>query len=410
MSCNLDANATWGLHPAVLAAVTEFLPRLKRELLNPSSVHLGGQSAKLILDEARDAVRELVGASSGDAVIFTSGATEANNQAVLAPFISLSCAANIDRSQFAFLTSCVEHESVSDCATRIAQLGFPVRIVKPKALASFFSRADFLEQMHPSVKVASFIHGQNEIGTILPVAQIALELRALSPQVFIHCDAVQTVGRIAFSLKKLNVDALSLSGHKIGALSGVGALVVSGAATSQLSSLLLGGAQEHRNRAGTENLLGVFSLGVAARLAKQDEESGLRMLSVRSLLREILLEKIPGLVIQGECAVTGFSQSDSEPNILPNTLCITFPPNCNLRGDDLVVACDMAGIRISTGSACSSGKQEGNRTLKALGFDKHAVQASVRISCTGAEDIAELKAAAEVISRILTNSSLRPAR
>lgn len=391
MGKNFDANATYGLHPEVQSAVAELLPRLGSELLNPSAAHQGGQRARLILDEARDHVRALVGASSQDAVIFTSGATEANNQAIVAPFLSLAQSSQIDRAQFSLLTTCVEHESIADAAERVKRLGFPIAIVTPRSAREWLTVDDVVSRIDARVKVASFIHGQNEIGTLLPIAQIAAKVREKTTQALIHCDAVQTVGRIPIAIGDLGVDALSISGHKIGALMGIGALIVRKSMRETVSALVVGGAQEQRLRAGTENLLAAYSLGVAARIATQDGERGARMFAARSALRAMLTALVPGLEIHGEFG--------GAVECLPNTLCFSLPQDTAMRGDDVVMALDIAGYCISTGSACSSGKQEGSRTLRALGFADHIVRSAVRLSLRGDESMQDLNALADQIAR-----------
>lgn len=396
MGKNFDANATYGLHPEVQSAVAALLPRLNAELLNPSAAHQAGQRARLLLDEARDHVRDLVGASSQDAVIFTSGATESNNQALVAPFLALAQTPQIDREQFSLLTSCVEHESIIDAAARVRRLGFPVTVVTPRSPREWITVNDVVPHVDARVKVASFIHGQNEIGTLLPIAQIAATVREKTSQALIHCDAVQTVGRIPIVMEKLGVDALSISGHKIGALAGIGALIVRKSMREAASALLVGGAQEQRLRAGTENVLGAYSLGVAARIAKQDIERGSRMRAARSALRDRLYALVPGLEVHGEFGGT--------VECLPNTLCISLPQDAALRGDDVVMALDIAGYCISTGSACSSGKQEGNRTLRALGFADSVVRSAVRISMRGDESAQDLHAFADQIARCVARA------
>ncbi len=396
---NFDANASFGLHRSVQTALAEFLPKLGQELLNPSAVHQGGQAAKLVLDNARDEVRELVGAADEDLVIFTSGATEANNQAIIAPFLNFATTKDLDRTKFGLVTTAVEHESVTDAASRVATLGFPVSIATPLKAQSWITTDDICSVVSSNTKVVSLIHGQNEIGTLLPIAQAASKIRSIAPQAFLHSDAVQSVGRIPVSIQSLGVDAISVSAHKLGGLAGVGALVVRASAKSFVSPLLAGGAQEQRLRPGTENLLGIYAFGVAARIAQKDALRGARMAKARATLRSALLEKIPDLVIQGE-----FLHDSVRPEFLPNTLCITVPERSSLRGDDLVVALDLRGIGISTGSACSSGKQEGNKTLRALGYPEQAVTRSVRIAMTGEESESDVLSVADAIASVVSRS------
>jgi cysteine desulfurase len=393
MRLNLDANATFGLHPVVAAELRDLLPRLEDELLNPSAVHRGGQASKLMLDQARDEVRALVGAAANDTVIFTSGATEANNQIVLAPFLAMLSAPTFDRSAFGLVASAVEHESVIDAAKIVAGLGFPVSFVAPKRSRGWYESADILAAITPNTKILSVIHGQNEIGTLMPIREIALGARAQAPQILIHSDIVQTAGRVPVDLTELGVDALTLSGHKLGALAGIGALVVRAEAASRIVPLLAGGAQQNRLRAGTENIIGAISLGIAARVARLDTERGARMENARRALRAAVLELVPEAVVQGEFAEQG------EVARLPNTVCFTFPKHLNVQGADLVVALDLAGVCISTGAACNSGKQEGIRTLAALGFSEDEAKRSIRISLTGAESATQMEMVAQRIAR-----------
>ena len=244
---NLDINASYGLLPEV----AEQLAR-SSSWLNPSSIHRGGQLARALVEEAREAVAALIGAGSGTRVVFCSGATEANNTVVTALHW-------LGGGPWEAVISAVEHPSVRAPALRLqAAGGVQVREVAPDA-GGAFSAARFTAALMPAARLAAVMLANNETGQVLPVAEIASSIKRAQPRCIVHCDAVQALGKMPVDFAALGVDSLSLSAHKIGGLSGVGALVIT--EELELQPLLCGGPQEQRLRAGTENVLGIYSSG-----------------------------------------------------------------------------------------------------------------------------------------------------
>lgn len=367
---NLDANASFGLLPEVSEALRQHLP----SFLNPSSIHRGGQAARALLEETRAEIVATLGLSRDERVIFTSGATESNNMALQLPFWRAgTLSANCD-----LIVSAVEHPSVLEPARRLQSLGHRLGVLEPSADFSL-STDKLSELVAKDTKLLSVMCANNETGHIYPVAELAACARSINPEILVHCDAVQALGKMPLSFATLGVDMLSLSGHKIGALSGTGALIVSQRVACK--PLLSGGPQEARWRAGTENVVGIFSFGVALRTFRATQETRIqRMLEGRDFFAKVLLSELSNIRINSSrCG-------------LPNTLNVTI---AGVRADDLVVALDTEGILISSGAACASGKPEPSHVLLALGLDPEAARQSVRLSLNAMSGPGELAEAAQ---------------
>jgi cysteine desulfurase len=349
---NLDANATHSLLPEVRRA----LSGLPEECLNPSSIHRGGQKARSLIEEARQEIRLFCGAGVRDKVVFTSGATEANNLAINSPFWRKDW----NTGDFV-VTTAIEHPSVAAPIERLHSLGLERKIVFPTTDGRF--KSDFFWGESPA-RLCSIIYAGNETGDVLPVREIVKALRSHHPKTLIHVDAVQALGKLSLNFSELGADTLSISGHKIGGLFGSGALIVREGL--ELSALILGGAQEEGFRSGTENLQGIFSFGIAARSARLELD--------RRILR---MKNYQGLALRVLAAAAPFRQNCWSREQLPNTLNLYFP---GVAAEDLVVAADLEGVCISAGPACSAGKPEISRTLLAMGLPENEVRESVRIS------------------------------
>jgi cysteine desulfurase len=339
---NLDANATY----APIGDIIQHTIDKCNNCLNASSVHLSGQKSRSLIEEARHSVRHLIGANKEDKIIFSSGATESNNSFFLSFLLAKQ------NQKLKVLTSLVEHSSIIEPCRRITKLGGEESFIPPSSESMV--DLNILERAVKTFKpdVASFMLANNESGEINPINEISRIIRKFSPETVIHCDAVQGIGKYEINFREIEVDALSISGHKIGALSGIGALILR--PELDIIPTFIGGNQENKLRAGGENLYGIASLGIATDLWSKNGRSWRNKLSdTRTLLMENLLKNCPDIIIQ----LTG------RPS-LPNTLCITLPNN--IRADDFVVAMDLAGIAISSGAACSSGKQDGSHVFKAL--------------------------------------------
>ncbi len=335
-----DWNATAPVWPAVVAAMAEALTSGG----NPSSVHRAGRTARRAIERARAAVAALVGAEQPDSVVFTSGATEANHLALRGV-----------RGR-RHLVSAIEHPSVL-AAAEAAKI-IPV-------LSSGVIDLDALEDLlaaDPRPALVSLMVANNETGAIQPVAEAARLAHAHGA--LFHCDAVQAAGRLPLDIDRLGADLLSLSAHKIGGPSGVGALVVSPAVA--VAPLLVGGGQEKGRRAGTENLAGIVGFGVAARLSLECLGDMERVATLRNLVAARLQAVAPDAMIFAVDAPR-----------LANTLSIAMP---SVAAATQVMALDLAGVMISAGAACSSGKVRRSAVLDAMGVEAAVAETAIRIS------------------------------
>ena len=333
----LDYNATAPVKPEVIEAVAEAMVSVG----NPSSVHAAGRAARKRLSRAREQVAALVGAPS-ETVIFTSGGTEANNQALLA-------------GNGPLLVSAIEHPSVQALAGQAE--------VVP-AIGDGMVDLERLHHLLASQRPATLavMLANNETGVVQPITEIATIARDFD--VKLHVDAIQAAGKIPIDFFGLGADTLSLSAHKIGGPQGVGALVCrEGKAPG---ALLQGGAQEQRQRAGTENLPGIVGFGEAAALALEDKNFARRTKALRDRLEAEILEMAPDVRVIGARAPR-----------LPNTTCLALP---GLSHDTQLIHFDLAGIAVSAGSACSSGKVGPSPVLTAMGVPEEDAACAIRIS------------------------------
>jgi cysteine desulfurase len=334
----LDHNATTPVRPEAAAAVAGALSMVG----NPSSVHAFGRAARRLLEEARESVAGLAGAPTAG-VIFTSGGTEANNLALC------GC------GRPAVVVSAIEHDSVVGAAPSAAVV--PID-------ADGVVNLDHLATMLVGIgdkAVVSVMLANNETGVIQPVARVAEIARRHGA--LVHCDAVQAAGRVHIDMKALGVHLMTLSAHKIGGPQGVGALLVEDGV--RIGPVMRGGGQESRRRAGTENVPGAAGFGAAARAAAVQSLTGGVPAAWRDRLEAALKRVEPDLKIFGEGAPR-----------LANTSCLAAP---GLSGETQVMALDLAGIAVSAGAACSSGKVGPSRVLAAMGGGDLA-DAAIRIS------------------------------
>jgi cysteine desulfurase len=382
----LDHNATTPTHPAVVERMTT---ALREEFGNPSSVHHFGQQAKAVMDEARSSVAALIGAEPAE-VVFTSGGTESDNFAIRGAAEALQPTGRVH-----LIASSIEHEAVLNTLKALARRGWKTTlldvdesgIVSPEAL-----RAALTDE----TALVSVMHANNEIGTVQPIAElarIAHERGAL-----VHTDAVQTAGKIPVDVKALGVDMLSLSAHKFYGPKGVGAIWIRRGL--RLLTPMTGGKQERNRRAGTENVAGIVGMGIAAReaLAKMESEAA-RLAALRDRLEEGVLRSVPGTVVNG-----------ARTQRVPNTTNISFD---RTEAESLLIALDLEGIAVSTGSACSSGTLEPSHVLKAMGFPVHRTQNSIRFSLGAANTEADIDRVIAVLPGIvekLRNLTRTPVR
>ena len=353
MRIYLDHNATT---PPSEAVVEQMTSTLREEFGNPSSVHHFGQRAKAIIDGARSAVAALIGADPGD-VVFTGGGTESDNLAIRGIAEALE-----PSGRKHLIATAIEHEAVLNTLKALARRGWkttllPVDesgIVSPDALRSAIT---------DDTALVSVMHANNEIGTVQPIAELAAIAR--ERRAVFHSDAVQSAGKIPIDVKALGVDLLSISAHKFYGPKGVGAMWIRRGV--RLQAPLTGGKQERSRRAGTENVAGIAGMGVAAReaIAKMDSEAT-RLAALRDRLEDGILRIVSGTALNGV----------RSPRV-PNTTNISFD---RTEAESLLIALDLEGIAVSTGSACSSGTLEPSHVLKAMGLPHARTKNSLRFS------------------------------
>jgi cysteine desulfurase len=351
----LDNNATTPLHPRAREAM---LPWLGETHGNPSSIHRFGQAARNAVEEAREKVAALLGARAPEVVLTASG-TEANN-AVL-----FHVANQTDRPGHLpghLVISAVEHPSIREAALWLARRGWEVTRVSPGA-DGIVPAAAFVEALRPETRLAALMLANNELGTLQPVTAVAAACRARGIPVL--CDAVQAVGKIPVDVDELGVDYLTVGAHKFHGPLGAAALWVRKGV--ELAPYLLGGSQERRRRAGTENVAAVAGFGAAASAAMDELPMRRTFLAgLRDRFEAGLPQRVPGAILH--CA--GSLR-------LPNTAHIAVP---GVEGESLLIRLDVAGFAVSTGAACSSGTVEPSKALLAMGLSRDEALSSLRVS------------------------------
>ncbi|MFA7276251.1 MAG: cysteine desulfurase family protein [Pseudobdellovibrionaceae bacterium] len=332
-----DHNATTPLRPEARARMLELMD----ECGNASSIHKFGRMARKNIENARGTLAEILDVSAGQ-IIFNSGATEGNNTIARA---------------FApekILISAIEHSSLNETLPTSPRIP-----VTPAGLIDMTALDALLEKNRPELVSVMLVN--NETGVIQPIAEIAARVHQAGAK--FHCDAVQALGKIPFTREGLGADFITLSSHKIGGPQGVGALVL--APHMSITPLLTGGGQEKRQRAGTENVMGIAAFGAAAKAACADMESFAKLETLRNKLEEVLALS-PRVKILGQNAPRA-----------AGTLSATLE---NLSGETLLMALDLEGIAISAGSACSSGTTKFSHVLKAMGVPENRNTATLRLS------------------------------
>jgi len=349
----LDYNATT---PVRLEVVEAMLPYLSTHFGNPSSVHRAGRRAKQGLEDAREQVAALLTARPAE-VLFTSGGTESNNLALRGVLHQVA------RSKEAHvITTAIEHSSVLEPLQMLAREGISLTIL-PVGHDGRVSVDDLAAALRPETVLVSISLANHEIGTIQPIAAMSQVLRQRG--VLFHADAVQAAGKLPLEVNRLGVDLLSLSAHKIYGPKGIGALYVRKG--TALAPVFGGGPQEREKRPGTENVAAAVGFGVAAALAAQELESNAaHALRLTTKLWEGIIEGVPAVSLNG-----------SQHKRLPNTLNVGF---AGAAAEGLMMGLDLAGIAVSTGSACAAGSVEPSHVLLALGRNEADAKSAIRFS------------------------------
>ncbi|HYL76651.1 MAG TPA: cysteine desulfurase family protein [Bryobacteraceae bacterium] len=347
-----DHNATTPVSPAVLEVL---VPALLEVYGNASSIHQDGQAARQRLENARREVAALLSCDPKE-VVFVSGGTEADNLAIL------GTVRPHPGSKKHVITTAIEHPAVLNPCRQLEREGVEVTYV-PVGSEGIVDPSDIRQALKPETVLISVMHANNELGVVQPIEEIAAIAREAG--VLLHSDGVQAAGKIPVDVKALGVDLYSISGHKLYAPKGVGALYVRGG--TKLQSIQYGGRHERERRPGTENVPGAIALGRAASAAKENlAAEAIRLHTLRNRLEDEILGRIPE---------TGVNAGDSPRT--PNTTNIFFD---GLEGEALVISLDLKGFAVSSGSACSSGAVEPSHVLLAIGLPKERARASLRFS------------------------------
>jgi cysteine desulfurase len=351
------------------------LPYFREDFGNASSVHFNGQQARTAVEDARRAVADFIGAETKE-IVFTSGGTESDNAALWGIFRSGYRPGNH------IITTKIEHSAVLETCMVMEQQGAEVTYV-PVDSSGRVDPAAIEDAVRKETVLISVMHANNETGVIQPIEGIGEIARRHG--IVLHTDAVQTVGKIPVKVNDLGIDLLSLSAHKIHGPKGIGVLYIRKGI--KFRPLVTGGAQEWRRRAGTENVPAIVGLGTAARLAGERlPEMVSRIAGLRDRLESRILERIPGVGINGHA------------ERLPNITNLSFE---RLEGEGAVIALDLEGLSVSTGSACTSGSVDPSHVLLAMGLRPDVVESSLRFSLSFRNTGEEIDRAFEILESVL---------
>ncbi len=345
----LDNNATTPVLPEVFEAMR---PWFAERFGNASSIHHHGQETRAAVEDARESVAKLLGCRPSE-IVFTSGGTEADNLAL----------SGLVKAGEHVITSSTEHHAVLHAAKHLEELGCELTVL-PVDASGLVDAADVQRALRPYTKLVSIMGANNETGVLQPIGPIAKI--AAEAGVYFHTDAVQAAGKVPIDVKRIGCHVLSISGHKMNAPQGVGALYVKKG--TKVTPLFFGGRHERSRRPGTENVPGIVALGKAAELARQGLQRGddRRIAAMRDRLEQGILAQVDEAGVNGAGA----------PRV-SNTSNIHFD---HIEGESLVIALDLKGLAVSTGAACSSGAIEPSHVLLAMGLKPQRARSSIRFS------------------------------
>ena len=373
MAIYLDYNATTPVDARVLEAMQPYFGQV---FGNASSIHSAGQHARAAVDAARESVAALIGAKPSE-MVFTSGGTEADNLALF------GIVAGNARPRKRIITTAIEHHAVLNAAQQLERQGIGVTYVQVGS-NGIVDPADVRRALTPDTILISVMHANNEIATIQPIEEIGRI--AAEADVYFHCDAVQSAGKLPLDVNHLGVDLLTVSAHKIYGPKGVGALYVRSG--TPLEPQFYGGHHERDRRPGTENVPGIVGLGKAAEIARANlNGDSTRIAALRDCFEKGLLESIPSIRVNGD-----------RTRRVANTTNLTF---AGAGGEALVIALDLQGIACSTGAACSSGAVEPSHVLTAIGLSADEARSSLRFSLGTPTSDAEIDDAIAIIPGVV---------
>jgi cysteine desulfurase len=346
----LDNAASTQIHEDVLNSM---LPFLKEQYGNPSSIHRYGRLTRKAIHKARKQIASLINADPAE-ILITSGGTESNNTALV------GISSQFPSSQI--ITSSIEHDAILEPCKKLNLKGFHVDYL-PVDSFGMIDTSDLENIISEKTSLVSVMFGNNEVGTIQPIAEIAKICH--ENKVLFHTDAVQAVGKLPVDVKKLGVDLLSISSHKLHGPKGIGALYIKDGV--KIDPIILGGGQEFRLRSGTENVASIVGFGQACEIAQNNLSENISFIKkLQTLLIKKVLDEIPATTFNGH----------SESRLSNNTH-FTF---LGVNGEDLIIKLDEYGIAASTGSACSVNTQKASHVLESMGFSLEQITGSLRLT------------------------------
>ena len=377
----LDNAATTAVSPAVVEAMLPFFTQVYG---NASSVHTAGREAKRALEAARRQVAKAIHAAVPQEIYFTAGGSESDNWAIKGVALA--------RRTGHIITTAIEHHAVLHTCQWLEKQGFAVTCL-PVDEYGRVTAAQVEKALQPDTILVSVMMANNEVGTVEPIAEIGALCRARG--ILFHTDAVQAVGALPIDVQAMNIDLLSLSGHKFHGPKGVGALYIRKGV--KIDNLLHGGAQERGFRAGTENLPGIVGLGKAIEMADAAlAENAARMTTLRDRLIRGLMEAVPGTRLNGH-----------PTQRLPNNVNLSF---AGVEGEALLLRLDLAGVAGSAGSACTSGTLDPSHVLMALGLSETAANGALRLTLGTDTTREDIDAVLEILPPIVADLRQMTAR
>ena len=367
----LDNAASTQIHDDVLNSM---LPFLKEQYGNPSSIHRYGRLTRKAIHKARKQIASIINADPAE-ILITSGGTESNNTAIV------GITSQFPSSQI--ITSSIEHDAILEPCKKLISKGFEVNYL-PVDKFAMIDTVDLKNIISKKTSLVSVIFGNNEVGTIQPIAEIAKICH--ENKVLFHTDAVQAVGKLPVNVKELEVDLLSISSHKLHGPKGIGALYIKNGV--KIDPIILGGGQEFRLRSGTENVASIVGFGQACEIAQNNLVENISLIKkLQTLLVQKVLDEIP------ETTFNGHSESR-----LSNNAHFTF---LGVNGEDLIIKLDEYGIAASTGSACSVNTQKASHVLESMGFSLEQITGSLRLTVGIFNTKKEINETVDILKKIV---------
>ncbi|MDQ0481489.1 cysteine desulfurase family protein [Guptibacillus hwajinpoensis] len=369
----MDHAATSPVHPQVIEAM---VTSLQNDFGNPSSIHQFGRKTRHALDEARSSIAKSIKAVPNE-IIFTSGGTEADNLAIIG-----AARANAGKGQH-IITTAIEHHAALNACKSLETEGFEVTYLPVNEFGNISVR-DLERAIRPETTLITIMYGNNEVGTIQPIKEMAQISN--DHDILFHTDAVQAYGLIDLDVRDLGVDLLSVSAHKINGPKGVGFLYVKEG--TKLVPYSQGGEQERKRRAGTENVAGIVGMESAVKLMHTDREDKARLYrEMKETMSEIFNRESIRYHINGD-----------QNNMLPHVFNVSFP---DAKVEPMLMNLDLAGIAVSSGSACTAGSHEPSHVLKAMFGDNERAQTAIRFSFGYGNTVEDATQAAEEVVKIV---------